>query len=89
MTVYATEQMKIIKVGSLISIYIHSIFVSSKLRRLTARIELVKYIITTPYEFLSFRKVLLKPSIEISSLKILKPKCDSVKLKISLSETRL
>lgn len=57
--------MKKIKVGSLISIYIHFIFVSSKLRRLTARIEFVKYIITTPYEFLSFRKVLLKPPIEI------------------------
>lgn len=53
--------MKKIKVGSLISIYIHFIFVSSKSKRLTTRKELVKYIITAPYEFLSFRKVLLKP----------------------------
>lgn len=78
------QQIIILQKGSLISIYIHSVFEGSKSRRLTARKESVKYImISPPYEFLSFRKIELKPSIEISPFKILESNCDSVKHKIS------
>lgn len=70
----------VLEVGSLISIHIHSVFKSSKSRRLTARKESVKHQHMNSY--LS-EKIVLKPSIEISSVKILESNCDSVEHKLS------
>lgn len=75
------QQKKMLKVGLQISIQMHSVLGGSKSERLIAFNESDTYIITPPpKQFLSFRKIVLKPAKAKSLSKIFA-------LKMRLSET--